>query len=244
MAEIGLLDIFKGGSGSMIDMLLLGIIVILLAGLVFGIIAFIRWILKYNIRVELLYPKSNGYKRVSDKVKEVKTKEGKTVWEFLKTRGLKNKPIRIKPPSNQYIDINKRGKDVCSFEMINSDTPIPIHPKVKDPDEETLKVSTVSSDDRSYIIDDIESTNALYKDNSISEIISKAMPYIAIVIIVFSMVIFLDQFVETQSQIINKVDSTVDKFVEIHESQQELMKDLTKMKQGTTTKDNEDKPPR
>lgn len=231
MAEIDILAAFSGG-GATLDYIIWGIILLVGTGVVAGLFILVRWLLKFDKEVTLLYPNSSGFKWVKDKAKEEKTPQGNTFWRFLKTKGPKNKPLRIKPPTKEYIDINKRGKDCCMFEMVSPDSPVPIHPTVKDPETKTLKESTISPDDRAWMISDIQDTNELHKDRSFAAVLEKALPIFAVVITVIMLVIFLNQFTESQSEIAGKVDSTMDKFVEVQKNQQEMMTQLMKFQQG------------
>jgi len=238
MAEIDILAAFQG-TGNTIDYIIWAIVGLVGLGVIAAIVYGINWLLKFDKKVTLLYPHSGGYKRVKDKCREEKDKSGNTYWRFLKTKGIKNFALRIKPPNKQYIDLDNKGKECVMFEMINPDSPIPVHVKVKEPEKRTLQECTLSSEDRQTIIDDIENTKALHEDRGIGKLIEKALPMITVVIVVIMMVIFLSQFSDSQAEIAGKVDSTMDKFTKITEEQQKLQTQLMRMQQGKDIGDGE-----
>jgi len=240
---VGMMGTAFGGSGTF-DTILYILLFLLIGAIVTILVWFIAKLMKYDKRVEILYPISNGYKVFNDRAREVKEESGNTIWRFLKLRGPKNMKMRVKPPVSIYKDIDTKGKEICRFVMMSSDSLVPVHPKVKDPDNETLKKSTVSEDDRAFMTDDIHRTQSIHPDKSMmKQLLEKGMPLITLVICIIALTILMNQWADAQSAVSSSVSQSVKEMADITEKQQDMMKELSRLEQGKETPADGGEPP-
>jgi len=232
-----------GGAGTFDTILY--ILLFLLIGAIVSILAwFIAKLMKYDKRVEVLYPISNGYKVFHDRAREVKEESGNTVWRFLKLKGPKNIRMRVKPPASIYKDTDTKGKEICRFVMMSSDSLVPVHPKVKDPTEKVLKESTVSEDDRAFMTDDMQRTQSIHPDKSMmNQLLEKGMPIITLVICIIALTILMNQWADAQSAVASSVSKSVEKVGKITEKQQDMMEELMRREQGNKQPSDGGEPP-
>lgn len=225
---IGFVTSSFSGSGIM-NYIIWAIGILVVVGAVAGGWFLIRYLLSFDIKIQLLYPTSTGYIIKRDMAREKRDESGNTKWQFLKTKGIKNRPLKVLPPSAEYIDMTKKGKRFCRFEMVDSDSPIPIHPKVKDPNDDTIKDCTLSVEERASMIHDIHETEMKYKDKSIMKLLERALPIITVVITVLMLVIFLNTFADTQASVASDNSKTTELLVKAIEKSNQMQETMIDM---------------
>lgn len=189
-----------GMGGGTVGIFLNVLAVILGFGVVGAFFYAISWYKKFDIKVEITDRASNQNKVYYDKARYITSKDGRHGWQFLKLKGPTGKAKIIKVPQSKYVDITKDGKKFLRVLITESDTVMPWHPNFNLDKEGNLNgvdTDVLDSDDRVALIHEIDSAKRNYGMSSWGELLTKAMPYIGILIVVIGGVVLYDTMGQT-----------------------------------------------
>lgn len=195
MSEINLLPSVDVASG--VDVFLTALIYIVIIGVFAAVFFTVYMFRQYNIRAEITEITSNGRLVYNDKIRNYNNKDGQGGWRFLKSKSIGNKKKRIDEPSSKYIDLLKNGQKFCRFYKIG-DTYTPWHPNFSD-DNETINVDTdvMSINERVALVDELQAANSNYTKTNAWDVLNKALPIFAVLILFIGAIIFFDQVGQT-----------------------------------------------
>lgn len=168
------------------------VIVILLIFIVFSLLGWwIYRLMAYNKRCTIKICTGGGTPlREEDFAKQKKDKETGGIYWRLKKRKL----IIPRPPAKS-IGLTKKGKEYAEFIDTGQGHLIPIDASVRDFDKDKEFIwqnKPVTETQRSFVINQIKKSQ-LFKKTSLSQILEKAIPYIALVMIIAVFLLFLSE---------------------------------------------------
>jgi hypothetical protein len=176
-----------------------------LAVVIMGLVAVGVWLRSFSkIKAEVTEILSNDSRKTYvDKIRPVKDKKGRSGWQFFKTKSLVGGKSRvITEPPYKYIDLLSNGVKFVRFVKIGDELH-PWHPNfdLKEVKDKEGKLAQVLNDVRTQALNTNEREAYLYEMQRANEyggvsgwqLLEKAMPFIALVMIVFGGVILFDE---------------------------------------------------
>jgi len=202
MAAADYIGIFTGFMDSILWIVML---------LAVGFVAFVFWQLaKYKIKL-VVRKLARGRTVVKlDKARVVKDKNGVVWWKFLKHKS------KVAEPPSDCIDIDSKGKQFCEFYQLDASTFVPMKDIIEEHDlhEGRFKLfEPLTTQQRALYTHELMVSDS-YKQPNKSELIAKAIPYVALVLI---LTIFMLFFKEAASPIIEVGQKYIDGFDEIND---------------------------
>jgi len=199
MADINIFETVAG-SGA-IDLFLYVVLGLLIAG-VLGVLIYMVWLLiQYKIEVEITDTTSAGRVIYKDKARIFRGKDGRLGWQLMKTKGAKRKRKIIDEVPNMYIDLTVKGKKFVRLKKLEGDIFSPWHPTVQEQSDEEIKKQSLPTSDRETLINEIYRSEKLYGKKSLGEIILHFMPYVILLMMIFGIVVLVDQVGETYNML-------------------------------------------
>ena len=215
-------------------------ITVLIWTLVVGSLAavgFIVWFFKqFKIRAEVTEIASNGRTVYYDKVREVNDKNGDTGWKFLKTKGTARKKKQIPKPENEYVDLISNGQKFCRF-VKNGDVIKPWHPVFSR--DKLADTNVMTRDERIATVDELERANKDYTKTNGWDVINRAIPIVAVLIIFVGSIVFFGEIGDILQEITEKSSSVLAEVGESNERIAEAMEELTGDNETTGEEDRE-----
>jgi len=196
-------DILSGlfsGAGGTLTIVLNTLLIIMGALVVFGMIRFLSYLRKFNIKVEIT--DETGSKSIisGDKARELTTLEGRQRLQLFKNK-INSKRVSIGIPNPKFIDITTTGKKYLRLKKIGSDQYIPWHPNIEEEDSEAVKQKIMTSDERTAFIGEYEQSEKLYPKKGLMALLEKFMPAITVVICVIAVIMVISTISDTQKEI-------------------------------------------
>ena len=181
---------------------------ILVVAIGVGIFVTIVWILSYRKKKVVLYEKmANGFR-----IREYRAKEYTNKDTIVKWRLWGSWQVTSKPPSKSTFQ-NEKGKMVAVGFLIDnhivwSDE---IKIDVSDGKLKSINFDPLVSEDRAVLVQELKSAED-YKKKKMGDLIAAAVPYIALIIILVSFMIFFGEVVQPSVTISNQNVVIMDKF--------------------------------
>lgn len=174
------------------------------AALLFGGFVFlVMWFRSFSkIRAEITDLTNNGRKTYTDKVRAVKDKKGRSGWQFLKTKSLVGAKSKvISEPPYKFVDLLDNGVKFVRFVKIGDEIH-PWHPdfsvdvsESSDGEVKTVfkgvKTEALSTNEREAYLYEMQRSET-YGSRGWKDLLSSAMPFITILIVILGGVIMYD----------------------------------------------------
>lgn len=200
--------------------LLFTVIIWILVICVIGVLAFWLWqTSRYNIKVRIKDVVNDRAITLDDKARRVRDKDGIYWWKLLKAK------VRIPEPSPLAIDIDNKGKKRCDFFRLEDSGYFPAkstkgYLAITGVIDQRLFTNTeiqgsepFTTQQRALYINELrESEN--YKRTSKSDLIAKAIPFIALVLILSIFMLFFQETVQPIIQVGNQYVEASEKLSE------------------------------
>lgn len=173
------------------------IILIALLGL---LIWLVWWIMSYKIKVIVRQKISDGRTLIKiDKGKIQKDRNGVYWLKLFKHR------IKLPEPDNENFDITTKGKKIIEFIKIGTDfVPILIKSRTVD------STNSFSPAQRQMMIHECRESEQ-YKKRTAMDLLRDAIPYMALVLIILGLLIFMPDIIESKTQVVNAYNGVADK---------------------------------
>jgi hypothetical protein len=197
-----------------VNILIWGGLLVVFASLVFVVV----WFKSFSkIRAEITDLTNNGRKTYYDKIRSVKDKKGRSGWQFFKTKSLVGgKSKVISEPPYKYVDLLDNGVKFVRFVKIGDELH-PWHPDFE-VDVESLeddmvqklkgvKTEALGTNEREAYLYEMQRASQ-YGSTGWKDLLTSAMPFITILIVILGGVIMFDAVGDRMVEIQDKIDDS------------------------------------
>jgi len=177
---------------------------VLAIGLIIAIIWMVWYIISFKHKVVVREVAKDGKTIVKfDKAKSFKDKIGVTWWKLFRYK------VKLPEPMSDSIDITAKGKKAVEFFKTEDGMFIPISVGFDYDDfKEQTGFKPLPSSQRQMIIHEFRESES-YKKRSMTDLLRDAVPYMALVMLIIALLIFMPDIIEKQAELVGGMDKVV-----------------------------------